>query len=90
MRRTLSRSVWSRNTTSRTACSSGKTSTGCSTTAKVTPDRRFLVSKAIRDEFENGRDYYALDGTTVRDTLSLEARPAKEHLEWHASERFKG
>jgi putative restriction endonuclease len=51
---------------------------------------RFLVSRAIRDEFENGRDYYALDGTTVRDTLSLEARPAKEHLEWHASERFKG
>ena len=56
----------------------------------VTPDRHFLVSKAIRDEFENGRDYYALHGTSVRDTVSLEARPAKEYLEWHASERFKG
>ena len=28
----------------------------------VTPDKRFLVSKAIKAEFENGRDYYALDG----------------------------
>jgi putative restriction endonuclease len=56
----------------------------------VTPDRRFLVSKAIRDEFENGRDYYALHGTPLSDTVSLEARPAKEYLEWHASKRFKG
>ncbi len=56
----------------------------------VTPDRRFLVSKAIRDEFENGRDYYALHGTTIRDTLSSEATPAHEYLEWHARERFKG
>jgi putative restriction endonuclease len=56
----------------------------------VTPDRRFLVSKAIRDEFENGRDYYALHGMTIRETLSSEARPAEEYLEWHARERFKG
>ncbi len=56
----------------------------------VTPDKRFLVSKAIRAEFENGRDYYALDGTVIREPLSVEARPAKEYLEWHAAERFKG
>ncbi len=56
----------------------------------VTPDRRFLVSKAIKAEFENGRDYYALDGTVIREPLSLEVRPAKEYLEWHAAERFKG
>jgi putative restriction endonuclease len=56
----------------------------------VTPDKRFLVSKAIRAEFENGRDYYALDGTAIQEPLSLEARPAKEYLEWHGDERFKG
>jgi putative restriction endonuclease len=56
----------------------------------VTPDRRFRVSKAIRDEFENGRDYYALDGRILRETTSPDARPAREYLEWHASERFKG
>jgi putative restriction endonuclease len=56
----------------------------------VTPDRRFLVSKAIRAEFENGRDYYALGGTVIREPLSPEARPANEYLAWHAAERFKG
>jgi putative restriction endonuclease len=48
------------------------------------------VSKAIGAEFENGRDYYALDGTMIREPLSLEARPAMEYLEWHGDERFKG
>jgi hypothetical protein len=43
------------------------------------------VSKAIRAEFENGRDYYALDGTVIREPLSLEARPAKQYLEWLAA-----
>lgn len=56
----------------------------------VTPDRRFRVSKAIREEFENGRDYYALNGTQVRETISVDARPAEEYLEWHAAMRFKG
>lgn len=56
----------------------------------VMPDRRFRVSKAIRDEFENGRDYYALDGRPIFETLSIDARPAQEYLEWHSSLRFKG
>jgi hypothetical protein len=43
------------------------------------------VSKAIRAEFENGRDYYALDGTVIREPPSLEARPAKQYLEWLAA-----
>lgn len=48
----------------------------------TTPDRRFLVSKAIKAEFEHGQGYYALDETVIREALSLEARPAKEYLEW--------
>ncbi|MBV9233561.1 MAG: HNH endonuclease [Candidatus Eremiobacteraeota bacterium] len=56
----------------------------------VSPERRFIVSKAIRDEFENGRDYYALHGQEIRETVSSEFRPAPEYLEWHASTRFKG
>lgn len=56
----------------------------------VTPDRKFRVSKAIREEFENGRDYYALNGTVVREPLLVGARPADEYLEWHAAVRFKG
>ena len=44
----------------------------------------------MKAEFENGRDYYALDGRSILDTLSLEARPAREYLEWHSDVRFKG
>lgn len=56
----------------------------------VTPDRRFRVSRAIREEFENGRDYYALDGRLIRDTLKPAARPSREYLQWHSTVRFKG
>ena len=32
----------------------------------MTPARRFEVSRRIRDEFENGRDYYSMHGTPIR------------------------
>jgi putative restriction endonuclease len=32
----------------------------------VTPDKTVLVSKRIREEFENGREYYALHGKRIR------------------------
>jgi putative restriction endonuclease len=42
------------------------------------------VSRRIREEFENGRDYYALDGQRLAVLPSDEtARPAREFLEWH-------
>jgi predicted restriction endonuclease len=31
----------------------------------VTPDRHFEVSRRIKEEFENGRDYYRLDGNEI-------------------------
>lgn len=49
----------------------------------VAPDLRVRVSPRIRREFENGRDYYALDGQTIRVPASDRARPAREYLEWH-------
>lgn len=56
----------------------------------ITPDRKFRVSKAIREEFENGRDYYALDGLSIRQPRSENAQPAEECLDWHSSVKFKG
>lgn len=56
----------------------------------VTLDHRVEVSRRIREEFENGRHYYALHGerlTVLPDQES--ARPAREFLEWHHS-IFKG
>jgi putative restriction endonuclease len=31
------------------------------------PDRRIVLGKRIREEFENGKEYYRLDGQIVRD-----------------------
>lgn len=55
----------------------------------VTADLRFEVSRRIREDYENGRDYYALHGrqVSVPPTPSLQPSPAA--LEWH-NERFLG
>jgi putative restriction endonuclease len=52
-------------------------------------DRRVVVSKRIRAEFENGRDYYKLEGQTVREPSQLWARPTAENLEYHAYNIFQ-
>jgi predicted restriction endonuclease len=56
----------------------------------VTPDRRFEVSKRIKEEFTNGRDYYALHGQEIRLPIRPDVAPASEYLDWHASNVFRG
>lgn len=56
----------------------------------VTPQLRFEVSRRIREEFENGRDYYALQGQAVRPPLQADLLPAREYLDWHGSNVFRG
>jgi putative restriction endonuclease len=56
----------------------------------VTPESRFLVSSRIREEFENGREYYKLHGTEVELPARPELRPSFEYLDWHASDVFRG
>jgi putative restriction endonuclease len=56
----------------------------------VTPDYHFEVSKRIREEFENGRDYYALHGIEVRVPERHEQKPDRAVLEWHNQTRFFG
>jgi putative restriction endonuclease len=55
----------------------------------VTGGMRIEVSKRIKQEFENGRNYYALQGHTL---ISLPNeplyRPAREYLEWHNENIF--
>ena len=55
-----------------------------------TPERRFEVSRQIKEEFENGREYYALHGRAVRSPKRKEWALAPEFLEWHASNVFRG
>ena len=56
----------------------------------VQPDLKFRVSRAIREDFENGRDYYALDSTGIRPPADPCKAPAREFLEWHYGELFRG
>jgi putative restriction endonuclease len=57
----------------------------------VTEDLRVEVSKRIKEEFENGRDYYRHHGAGLA-TLPAEAgdRPSAEFLRWHNERVFVG
>ncbi len=56
----------------------------------VTPSLELRVSRRIREEFENGRDYYALEGASVRTPLPPAPPPSAEYLEWHGDSVFRG
>ena len=55
-----------------------------------TPSLELRVSRRIREEFENGRDYYALQGTSVRTPLPPAPPPSLEYLQWHSDTVFRG
>jgi len=56
----------------------------------ISPTLNFEVSSKIREEFENGRHYYALHGQQVASPRSLLARPDVAALRWHNETVFKG
>jgi putative restriction endonuclease len=56
----------------------------------VTPDLNFEVSRRIREEFENGRHYYALHGHRIAAPEQLIERPDPGALAWHNEHRFRG
>ena len=49
----------------------------------LTPDHRLEVSRRIREEFNNGHEYYAAHGKPISLPKSINFHPAKEFLEWH-------
>ena len=54
----------------------------------ITPSLRFEVSPRIREEFENGRDYYALHGERVAVPQHPSQRPDPNALAWHNEHCF--
>ena len=44
----------------------------------------------IREEFENGRDYYALDNRELRKPENQLAFPSTETLKYHYENEFRG
>jgi putative restriction endonuclease len=55
----------------------------------VTPDLHFEVSKRIREEFENGRDYYALQGQKINCPHEVDKKPDPSALTWHNENCFR-
>ena len=51
----------------------------------VRPDLKVAVSPRIREEFTNGRDYYALDGRQIRLPADSAAAPDGAMLDWHST-----
>jgi putative restriction endonuclease len=56
----------------------------------VTTDYRFEASRRIKEEFENGRDYYALNGKNLGVPKRADLRPDLIALDWHNQNRFLG
>jgi putative restriction endonuclease len=55
----------------------------------VTPDLHFEVSKLLREEWENGKVYYALDGREVAVPRATRDRPDPRLLRWHNENVFE-
>lgn len=56
----------------------------------ITPDYHFEVSKRIREDYENGNEYYAFHGSNINVPKSIIQKPSKENLIWHNSNVFLG
>ena len=55
----------------------------------VTPDRRFVVSRRLADEWENGKAYYAMEGREIAVPARVADRPDPELLRWHNEQVFE-
>jgi putative restriction endonuclease len=56
----------------------------------VKPDLTVAVSDRLRDEYANGKTYYAFSGRQIELPRFAEHQPTREALEWHGDEVFLG
>jgi putative restriction endonuclease len=56
----------------------------------VTAEARVEVSKRIREEFRNGKEYYALHGHELRRPEPPHSVPSRDLLAWHNENVFLG
>jgi putative restriction endonuclease len=56
----------------------------------VTKDLRFEVSRALKDDYENGKTYYALQGRPLTLPRNESDRPSLSALHWHQDHCFRG
>ena len=55
----------------------------------VTPEHRFEVSRCLKEEFDNGKSYYPLNGKRVHLPSRDIDRPNPELLDWHNQHVFQ-
>jgi len=55
----------------------------------ISPDYHFEVSRRIKAEYENGRDYYRMHGASIHLPQSHVERPAQEYVAWHNENIFR-
>lgn len=53
------------------------------------PDHSLAVSNSLREEYDNGRVYYDLEGVELRLPLAPADQPSRQALEWHYDEVFR-
>ncbi|HET7546223.1 MAG TPA: HNH endonuclease [Usitatibacter sp.] len=56
----------------------------------ITPEHRLEVSPRLKEEWLNGREYYAYHGKELRYVPSEGDRPSAEFLRWHNDNRYRG
>jgi len=56
----------------------------------ISKDCHFEVSKRIKEEFENGRDYYAMHGRLLHLPPDKKLHPGSEFIAWHNENVFRG
>ena len=56
----------------------------------VSGDGKFEVGRRLKEDFENGKYYYAMNGQPIFWPKQTEQRPKREFLEWHQANRFLG
>jgi putative restriction endonuclease len=58
--------------------------------ATVTPDLRLEISSRLREDYQNGRSYYPLQGARVGTPATISHQPHRTFLEWHNEHVFRG
>lgn len=71
------------------ACRTTLKITGTRAAVTITPDYVFRVGERLRQEFNNGRSYYSLDGVSIELPAHEPWRSSKEFLDWHEQTVFK-
>ncbi len=57
----------------------------------ITKDYQIEVSKRIKEEFENGKEYYKFHGAGLKSLPNRDIdRPGPAFIEWHNSETYQG